>query len=63
MRADSTNDRLIVRQNVDATHKLVSVTEAGVATNILTNSDITSDNRMNFTNIGDALYCMNGVDF
>ena len=63
LRADPANDRLIVRQNVDATHKLVSITEAWVATNILTNSDITSDNRMITTNIGDNLYIMNGTDF
>ena len=63
LRTSSTNDRLVVRQNVDWTHKLVSLTEAWVATNISTGSSITSDNRMIFTNIADDLYCMNWVDF
>lgn len=62
LRTDPSNDRLIVRHNTDATHKLYTITEAGVATSILTNSDIASDNRMTFTNIGDVIYCMNGSD-
>ena len=31
-------------------------------TEITTNSDIASDNRMRFYNVADVLYCMNGVD-
>lgn len=63
LRANPSNDRIIVRQNVDATHKLVSITEAGVKTNVTTASNITSDTRMIFTNIADDLYCMNWTDF
>lgn len=63
LRSDATLNRVVVRQNVDATHKLVSITEAWVKTNILTNSSISSDDRMSFVNIGDDLYCMNWTDF
>lgn len=63
LRASAANDRLIARQNVDSTHKLVSITEAWVKTNVLTNSNITSDARMISVNIGDDLYLMNGTDF
>lgn len=62
LRAGGAN-RLVVRQNVDATHDLVSITEAWVATNISTASDITVDTRMSFVNIADTLYCMNWTDF
>lgn len=63
LRASSSNDRIIVRQNVDSTHKLVSITEAWVKTNIDTSSNITADTRMVSVNIGDVLYLMNGTDF
>jgi len=63
LRASSANDRIVVRQNVSATEKLVSITEAWVKTNITTASNITSDNRMVSVNIGDVLYLMNGTDF
>lgn len=57
------NDRIIVRYNVDATHKLVEVNpttwaQASISTAWL----ITSDNRMNFISANDSLYCMNGID-
>lgn len=41
LRNDTTADRLIVRQNVDATHKLVSITESGTQTPIVTGVTIT----------------------
>lgn len=62
LRTVAANDRLIVRHNTDATHKLYTITEAGVATSITTASDIASDNRMNFLNVSDVIYCMNWVD-
>jgi len=52
----------VVRHNTDATHKLYSITTAGVATSILTDTNIASDNRMSFVNVGDVIYCMNGSD-
>ena len=142
LRANPTNDRIIVRQNIDATHKLVSIEEDWTQTDVVTgvtktattiafvnsNPDtitdsgngfltawfqsgdtititgstlnnwtftistvtastitlvatdsltaewagasitiagnrITSDNRMNFVNIGEDLFCMNWTDF
>lgn len=62
LRNSSANDVMVVRQNVDATHKLVTLTEGGTETSIVTNSDITVDTRMNFVNVGDVIYCMNGTD-
>jgi hypothetical protein len=57
------DDRIIVRYNVDATHKLVAVHPTTWAqTSISTASLITSDNRMNFMSANDSLYCMNWVD-
>ena len=53
---------LIVRANVDSSHKLVSIAQDGTVTNILTGSSISSDNPMTFTTAGEVLYCMNGVD-
>lgn len=61
-RTDPANDRLIVRHNTDATHKLYTIDTAWTATSIDTASDIASDNRMTFTNIADVIYCMNGSD-
>jgi len=57
------NDKIIVRYNVDWTHKLVEVnptdwTQVSITTAWL----ITSDNRMNFISANDSLYCMNWVD-
>lgn len=62
LQSDPDNDRIIVRHNTDSTHDLYTIETDGTATSILTNSDVTSDNRMDFTNIGDVIYCMNGVD-
>lgn len=62
LRSDATLNRIVVRQNVDATHKLVSITEAWVQTDI-SSVDITVDDRMSFVNIADTLYCMNWTDF
>ena len=62
LRSVSTNDRIIVRHNTDATHKLYTVEEDWTLTSIVTSTDIASDNRMNYLNIGDVIYCMNGSD-
>lgn len=62
LRTSSANDRIIVRHNKDADEKLVSITEAGVVTDINTSTFIASDNRMSFLNIADVLYCMNWSD-
>lgn len=57
------NDRIIVRYNIDSTHKLVAVNPSDwTQVNISTASIITSDNRMNFVSGNDSLYCMNWVD-
>ncbi len=62
LRASSANDRLIVRHNTDATHKLYTIDAAGTATSIATAALIASDNRMRFLNVADVVYCMNGSD-
>lgn len=62
LRTTSSNDRLVVRHNISWTQKLYTIDEAGSATAITTSSNIASDNRMSFTNIGDVIYCMNGSD-
>lgn len=56
------NDRIAVRENIDSTHKLALYAEDGTKTSIDTSTNITSDKRMNFTNVADKLFCMNGVD-
>jgi hypothetical protein len=61
-RTVSSNDRLIVRHNTDATHKLYTITTTWTTTSILTDSNIASDNRMTFLNVWDVIYCMNGSD-
>lgn len=58
-RVVNSNDRLIVRHNVDATHKLYSIDSAGTATSIDTSTYIASNNRMSFTNGNEVIYCMN----
>lgn len=63
LRAVSTNDVLVVRHNQDTTKKLVTLTELWTLTAIDTSTNITSDNRMNFINVWDVVYCMNGVDW
>lgn len=62
LRSVPANDVLVVRHNQSAGHKLVTITAAGSITSIDTWVLITSDNRMNFINSGDNVYCMNGVD-
>lgn len=62
LRADPTNDVLVVRHNKDADEKLVTINEAWTVVNINTWTDIASDNRMFFQNVGDVIYCMNGSD-
>ena len=54
-----TNDRIVVRQNIDATHKLTTLTSAGIQTDIVTTGIISSDNFMQFTNGQDVIYAMN----
>lgn len=61
-RTDPSNDRLIVRHNTDATHKLYTIDTAGTATSISTWANIASDNRMRFLNVADVVYCMNWSD-
>jgi len=63
LRTTASNDRLVVRHNIDATHKLSTITTAGVTADILTDSNISSDARMFFQNVGDVIYCMNWVDY
>lgn len=63
LRANPANDVMVVRQNVDSTHKLVTIDESATVTSIDTASNITTDDRMTFTNIGDVIYCMNGTNF
>ena len=62
LRADTTNDVLVVRHNKDADEKLVTINEAWTVVNINTWTDIASDNRMFFQNVWDVIYCMNGSD-
>lgn len=62
LRASSANDVLVVRHNQDTNKKLVTITEAWTITAIDTSTNITSDNRMTFSNIWDVIYCMNWVD-
>lgn len=62
LRAVPANDVMVIRHNQDATHKLVTLTTAWVVTPIATAALITSDNRMVFSNVWDAIYCMNGAD-
>ena len=57
------NDRIILRHNVSWTVKLVSVVPSTwVQTSITTGALVTSDNRMNFLNANDSMYCYNWVD-
>ena len=61
-RAVVANSRLVARQNVSGTEKLVTIDSSGTQVAISTGSNITSDNRMRFQNVADVIYCMNGVD-
>ena len=62
LRTNSANDVMVVRHNQDATHHLVTITEAGVITAIDTTGKLASNNRMTFSNVWDVIYCMNGSD-
>lgn len=63
LRADPTNDKIIIRHNIDWTHKLYTLdTLTATIASVSTGTDITSDNRMRFYNVADVLYCMNGAD-
>lgn len=62
LRSVPANDRMVVRHNVDATHKLVTVDTAAAVVSIATASNIASNNNMQFANVGDKIYCMNGSD-
>lgn len=56
------NDRLVIRHNQDTNKNLVTVQEDWTILAISTSTNITSNNRMTFTHIGDVIYCMNWVD-
>jgi hypothetical protein len=62
LRTDPTNDRIVVRHNQDTDKKLITLTEWWVLAEIDTSTNIASDNRMNFVNVWDVIYCMNGSD-
>ena len=61
LRSSSANDVMVIRQTVDSTHKLVTLTTGGTQTSIDTASIITAETRMNFVNIGDLIFCMDGT--
>lgn len=61
-RAVKANSRIVVRYNIDATHDLTTLQTNGTQVDITTASNITVDDRMEFLNIGDVLYCFNGTD-
>ena len=56
------DDRIAVRENVGNNKRVVLYDEDGNDVEIDTSNGITSDDRMNFTNVADKLFCMNGVD-
>lgn len=62
LRPTVADQRIVVRHNIDSTHKLYLIDEDANNTSILTNSDITSNNRMWFQPNADVVYCMNGSD-
>ena len=62
LQSNASNDRLVVRHNIDSTHKLCTISDSGTVTPILTGTNITVDNRTTFNNIGNVIYCLNGVD-
>lgn len=63
LRANPSNDRIIVRHNQSATEKLVTIDDTGTDTAITTGSLIASDNRMTFNNVADVIYCLNWSDY
>ena len=56
-------DKIVLRHNIDSTHKLYTLWEDWTLTDIDTSTNISSDNRMNFQNVGNVIYCMNGSDW
>ena len=62
LRASSANDVMVVRHAQDTNKELVTITAAGVVTDISTSTDIASTNRMSFLNVWDVIYCMNWSD-
>lgn len=62
LKDDEFYDRIVVRENADTNKKLAVYDEEGNKTEINTGANITSDNKMNFVNVADVLYCMNWVD-
>ena len=62
LQSTASNNALIIRHNIDATHKLYTLKEDGTLTSISTSTLIASDNKMRFYNVADVVYCMNGSD-
>ena len=62
LRSSDNLDRLIVRENYDDNVKLVLYREDWDQTEVDTWANILSDNKMDFININDEIYCMNWED-
>lgn len=63
------DDKIIVRENIldnewaeDPSKKLALYAEDWTKTEISTSTNITSNNRMDFVNVADTVFCMNWVD-
>jgi len=61
-RSNPNNNVILVRHNQDTNKKLVTITSTWTITAISTSTNITSNNRMNFVNTWDVIYCMNWSD-
>lgn len=59
---DRNYDTIAIRANIDTTKKIGLYDKDGTLTAIDTSTHITTDDRMNFTNVAEKLFCMNGVD-
>jgi hypothetical protein len=59
---DRNYDTIAIRANIDTTKKIGLYDKDGTLTAIDTSTYITTDDRMNFTNVAEKLFCMNGVD-
>ena len=69
LKSNSANDRLVVRENMvdsewaeDPSKKLALYAEDWTKTEINTSTYITSNNRMDFVNVADTVFCMNWTD-
>ena len=62
LQSTASNNALVIRHNIDATHKLYTLKEDLTLTSIDTSTLIASDNKMRFYNVADVVYCMNGSD-